>query len=135
MTGITLHWKVASILLTLFRQDRCGGKLYLFTLHKVTLEQKEKSKVPDNDTNSLTNFLSLLVCDIESNGNMVLQNICSRVIHTVSRQLSNKPYIVIIEGNIGSGKTTFLQPFMKHKNIVEVCQEPVHKWQNLQVIR
>ena len=107
-------------------------------LHYIKLHSNRKEKVkyrPDNDTNSLTNFLSLLLCDIESNGNMVLQNICSRVIHTVSRQLSNKPYTVIIEGNIGSGKTTFLQPFMKHKNIVEVCQEPVHKWQNLQVIR
>ena len=70
---------------------------------------------------------------------MALQKLCFRVIPTASRKMSsmptnsNKPYTVIVEGNIGSGKTTFLQPFMKHKNLVEVCPEPVEKWQNLQV--
>jgi len=69
---------------------------------------------------------------------MALQKLCFRVIPTASRKMSsmptnsNKPYTVIVEGNIGSGKTTFLQPFMKHKNLVEVCPEPVEKWQNLQ---
>ena len=42
-----------------------------------------------------------------------------------------RPYTVIVEGNIGSGKTTFLQPFMQNKNI-QVCPEPVEKWRNLQ---
>ena len=42
-----------------------------------------------------------------------------------------KPYTVIVEGNIGSGKTTFLQPFIQNSNI-EVCPEPVEKWRNLQ---
>ena len=70
---------------------------------------------------------------------MSLQKICFRFIPTASRRMSsmpknlNKPYTVIVEGNIGSGKTTFLQPFMKHKNLVEVCPEPVDKWRNLQV--
>ena len=70
---------------------------------------------------------------------MALQKLCFRVIPTASRKMSslptnsNKPYTVIVEGNIGSGKTTFLQPFMKHKNLVEVCPEPVDKWRNLQV--
>ena len=70
---------------------------------------------------------------------MALQKLCFRAIPTASRKMSsmptnsNKPYTVIVEGNIGSGKTTFLQPFMKHKNLVEVCPEPVEKWQNLQV--
>ena len=70
---------------------------------------------------------------------MALQKLCFRVFPTASRKMSsmptnsNKPYTVIVEGNIGSGKTTFLQPFMKHKNLVEVCPEPVEKWQNLQV--
>ena len=53
---------------------------------------------------------------------------------SLSRTMSTtrtKPYTVIVEGNIGSGKTTFLQPFLQNPNI-EVCPEPVEKWRNLQ---
>ena len=70
---------------------------------------------------------------------MALQKLCFRAIPTASRKMSsmptnsNKPYTVIVEGNIGSGKTTFFYFFLKHKNIIEVCPEPVEKWQNLQV--
>ena len=32
---------------------------------------------------------------------------------------SRRPYTVIVEGNIGAGKTTFLQPFLKHEKIVQ----------------
>ena len=51
-----------------------------------------------------------------------------------------KPFTVIVEGNIGSGKTTFLNRFMQSGNVanrnplsehVEVIPEPVSKWQNL----
>ena len=42
-----------------------------------------------------------------------------------------KPFTVIVEGNIGSGKTTFLNHFAKFKD-VEVLQEPVNKWRNVQ---
>ena len=34
---------------------------------------------------------------------------------------------IIVEGNIGAGKTTFLKPFMNQPNI-EVVPEPVEKW-------
>ena len=37
-----------------------------------------------------------------------------------------RPYTVIVEGNIGSGKTTFLEPFTTgHPDVVEVLAEPV----------
>lgn len=41
-----------------------------------------------------------------------------------------KPFTVFIEGNIGSGKTTFLNYFQKYD---EVClqTEPVEKWRDL----
>ena len=39
---------------------------------------------------------------------------------------------VVVEGNIGAGKTTFLQPFKKNENLVQVVTEPVEKWRNLQ---
>jgi len=64
-----------------------------------------------------------------------------KLIHTISRSMSSsgasnssrsRPYTVIVEGNIGAGKTTFLQPFKKHENIVQVVTEPVEKWRNLQ---
>lgn len=41
-----------------------------------------------------------------------------------------QPFTVFIEGNIGSGKTTFLNYFKKYD---EVClqTEPVEKWRDL----
>jgi tRNA A37 threonylcarbamoyladenosine biosynthesis protein TsaE len=30
---------------------------------------------------------------------------------------NKKPYTVVVEGNIGSGKTTFLAPFLKYEGI------------------
>ena len=44
---------------------------------------------------------------------------------------ANRPFTVIVEGNIGSGKTTFLNHFSKFKD-VEVLQEPVEKWRDVQ---
>lgn len=43
---------------------------------------------------------------------------------------ANQPFTVFIEGNIGSGKTTFLNYFKKYD---EVClqTEPVEKWRDL----
>lgn len=41
-----------------------------------------------------------------------------------------KPFTVIVEGNIGSGKTTFLDYFQNHENEVCVLSEPVSMWQN-----
>lgn len=53
---------------------------------------------------------------------------------------SSRPYTIVVEGNIGSGKTTFLQPYKELDSIsknplcnsVEVIDEPVDKWRNLQ---
>ncbi|VVC38824.1 P-loop containing nucleoside triphosphate hydrolase,Deoxynucleoside kinase domain [Cinara cedri] len=40
------------------------------------------------------------------------------------------PYTVFIEGNIGSGKTTFLEQFADCPNVY-MAKEPVHKWQDV----
>jgi len=46
---------------------------------------------------------------------------------------STRPYTIIVEGNIGSGKTTFLEPFsLHHEDMVEVLAEPVDLWRNCQ---
>merc|ERR1711997_1059464 len=41
-----------------------------------------------------------------------------------------RPFTVVVEGNIGSGKTTFLEHFSA-KDIVEVVTEPVEEWRNV----
>lgn len=45
--------------------------------------------------------------------------------HSVNRNIT-----VAIEGNIGSGKTSLLK-FFKKNSLVEVIEEPVKKWQNV----
>ena len=47
-----------------------------------------------------------------------------------SGETKTRPFTVLIEGNIGSGKTTFLKHFSKFNNI-EVITEPVEKWTNV----
>lgn len=41
-----------------------------------------------------------------------------------------QPFTIFVEGNIGAGKSTFLKYFDEFKN-VDVVQEPVEEWQNL----
>ncbi|XP_037892713.1 deoxynucleoside kinase isoform X2 [Glossina fuscipes] len=43
-----------------------------------------------------------------------------------------QPFTVLIEGNIGSGKTTFLNHFKQFEDQVCLITEPVDKWRNLQ---
>ena len=45
-------------------------------------------------------------------------------------ETETRPLTILIEGNIGSGKSTFLKHFEKFKN-VKVITEPVHKWRDL----
>ena len=46
-----------------------------------------------------------------------------------SCKLSKRPFTVCIEGNIGSGKTTFLRHFKKFKNTT-ILEEPVDLWRD-----
>lgn len=41
-----------------------------------------------------------------------------------------RPFTVCVEGNIGSGKTTFLNHFKSYNNTV-VLQEPVELWRDV----
>lgn len=43
---------------------------------------------------------------------------------------SMRPFTVCIEGNIGSGKTTFLDHFKKFQNTA-IIQEPVELWRDV----
>ncbi|CAG4983930.1 deoxynucleoside kinase [Colias croceus] len=42
-----------------------------------------------------------------------------------------KPFTVLVEGNIGSGKTTFLEHF-RHFEDITLLTEPVEEWRNVQ---
>jgi len=44
---------------------------------------------------------------------------------------SRRPFTVVVEGNIGCGKTTFLEHFSKFEKQVEVLTEPVDRWRNV----
>jgi len=43
----------------------------------------------------------------------------------------SRPFTVLVEGNIGSGKTTFLEHFNKFNEEVEIMLEPVDRWRSL----
>lgn len=46
-----------------------------------------------------------------------------------SLQPNKRPFTVAVEGNIGSGKTTFLNNFSRHPDIT-IIDEPIKLWQN-----
>ncbi|XP_076166894.1 uncharacterized protein LOC143146448 isoform X2 [Ptiloglossa arizonensis] len=47
-----------------------------------------------------------------------------------SNKVYKQPFTMCVEGNIGSGKTTFLNHFKKYDNIT-ILEEPVNLWQNV----
>lgn len=44
--------------------------------------------------------------------------------------LNSRPFTVLVEGNIGSGKTTFVEHFKQFEDI-SLLTEPVEEWRNL----
>ena len=42
-----------------------------------------------------------------------------------------RPFTVMVEGNIGSGKSTYLKHFNRHRSDVDIIMEPVDKWRDL----
>lgn len=47
----------------------------------------------------------------------------------MDRHFPTRPYTIFVEGNIGSGKTTFLNRFSKYDALI--LSEPVEKWRNV----
>ncbi|KAL1516433.1 hypothetical protein ABEB36_000351 [Hypothenemus hampei] len=60
-----------------------------------------------------------LVKKMSSNGKPLIPN-----------TLENRPFTVVVEGNMGCGKTTFLERFKGKSNIC-VLSEPVENWRNV----
>ena len=44
---------------------------------------------------------------------------------------SPRPFTVLVEGNIGSGKSTYLKHFTRLSKGVDIITEPVDKWRDL----
>lgn len=73
----------------------------------------------------------------------LINKITSRNIHKHSKKLqifkidqhnmyksAKKPFTIIVEGNVGSGKTTFLKNFTNNENM-QLVFEPFNKWENV----
>lgn len=54
----------------------------------------------------------------------------SEIAEISSSNDDRRPLIVAVEGNIGCGKSTFLN-FCGEKPGIEVCPEPIGKWTNV----
>ena len=48
----------------------------------------------------------------------------------VFKEKQQRPFTVVVEGNIGSGKTTFLEILRKNE-MLQVITEPVEEWRNI----
>lgn len=48
---------------------------------------------------------------------------------TTTQEIFKNPFTICVEGNIGSGKTTFLEHFEKFN--ATILLEPVHLWRDV----
>jgi len=72
---------------------------------------------PQNRTGRLLHHIAAAIIS-KTRADMAVNKNCSR------------PYTVFVEGNVGSGKTTFLEQFADCPNVF-LAKEPVHKWQDV----
>ncbi|KAL2722545.1 deoxynucleoside kinase-like isoform X2 [Vespula squamosa] len=63
-------------------------------------------------------------------GPLVRRHIILKIMSGTSCKTYKRPFTVCVEGNIGSGKTTFLNHFKSYNNTV-VLQEPVELWRDI----
>ncbi|XP_050311818.1 deoxynucleoside kinase-like [Anthonomus grandis grandis] len=58
-----------------------------------------------------------------------VKHLITKMAGTAAQKI-NRPFTVIVEGNIGSGKTTFLQQIARNENVC-VLAEPVDNWRDV----
>ncbi|CAH1954897.1 unnamed protein product [Acanthoscelides obtectus] len=59
-----------------------------------------------------------------------LRSVITKMAETIaSKRLSGRPFTAVVEGNIGSGKTTFLKHFSRYDNVA-IFAEPIDMWRN-----
>lgn len=59
-----------------------------------------------------------------------MSNVLKSAIPKLASPTRKAPFTVFIEGNIGAGKTTFLNHFKKYNDVC-LYTEPVEKWRNV----
>lgn len=83
--------------------------------------------------NLISSFPSLNV-DIKDINPLALMTFYSELSYkevTLIHNMSKRAFTVVIEGNLGSGKSTFLKQFNEKTDNVDVIPEPVDRWQNI----
>ena len=80
-------------------------------------------KMCENFSDSISRVMAEIKLQKWQKENLLLKN-------SEAPLVTNRPFTVVVEGNIGSGKTTFLQHFNKFSEEVEILAEPVDKWRN-----
>ncbi|KAG8232489.1 hypothetical protein J437_LFUL011258 [Ladona fulva] len=63
--------------------------------------------------------------------NFILLRSFSQICRRDMSSLRSRPYTVVVEGNIGSGKTTFMDHFKQYEDVA-LFSEPVDKWTNVE---
>ena len=59
-----------------------------------------------------------------------LKNVESSTLNNIVETSKRIPYTIYVEGNVGCGKSTFLELFDANEQI-QIVQEPVAEWQNV----
>ncbi|XP_026822340.1 deoxynucleoside kinase-like [Rhopalosiphum maidis] len=92
---------------------RCAPPLSRHRIHSLNTSRRFPGRLQYNVNDITAEFIS------KTRSDMAVNEYC------------NRPYTVFVEGNVGSGKTTFLEQFAECPNVYLV-KEPVHKWQDVQ---
>ncbi|XP_013417736.1 thymidine kinase 2, mitochondrial isoform X1 [Lingula anatina] len=120
-------------------------RLRLITQHKACFSSLDKSSMFCLKTNARWILRAsrvkpaTLADEMFPNAINVFFSTCSKAfdsMHSIGTTIlravnPDKKFTVSVEGNIGSGKTAFLDYFTKYENI-EVHQEPVNKWRDIE---
>ncbi len=88
-----------------------------------TLKQRFKSMV-------LLRTVARSIAAVARNNTSATRGALVRTMSSSSNPSNNRPYTIVVEGNIGSGKTTFLDKFHDRTGQVEVLSEPVDRWRD-----
>ncbi len=76
---------------------------------------------------TLKNVESSTLKNVESS---TLKNVESSTLNNIVETSKRIPYTIYVEGNVGCGKSTFLELFDANEQI-QIVQEPVAEWQNV----
>ena len=74
------------------------------------------------DQNPLKVFTEKMLSNVDQK-----ENVSNKERHAEDKRDTKRPFVVSIEGNIGSGKSTMINYFKNFQDI-QIHPEPVEKW-------